>query len=164
MPSLQVEIWQGFIFVNFDPAAKPLAPQLDRVSKLLDRRRLSEYRFAGSADYDAPWNWKFSIENGGEAYHHLGIHYDRINHIVPGDTTHVGDTSGPYFTYYAPGAPGSEHEHLVLGRPPHMNDDDYDNILETARHLCISVSKSDLLLPLGAFGLHIVPARFGRAE
>ncbi len=131
LPSLQVEIWQGFVFVNFDPAAAPLAPQLEPISRILDRRRLSEYRFAGSCEYDAPWNWKFSIENGGEAYHHIGIHHDRINHIVPGATTHVGNCGGVYFTYHAPGAPGSEQHHLILGRPPHMNDDEYENILQT---------------------------------
>ena len=155
LPELQVEVWQGFVFVNFDLTAKPLAPQLERVSPILDRYRLSEYRFAGRCDYEAQWNWKFSIENGGEAYHHLGIHHDSINAIVPGNTTHVGDCGDVYFTYRAPGAESSKPEdHLHLGRPPHISDEDYDNILQT-RAIYVSVfSESHSLLPLGTFRIY----------
>lgn len=83
MPKLSVELWHGFIFVNFDPDAKPLAPQLEGINHLLEERGVSDYEHMTSIDYQSTWNWKFSFETGYEAYHHAGLHHDRINHIEP---------------------------------------------------------------------------------
>ena len=32
LPSLRIEDWQGFIMINFDPEAEPLAPQLEAIN------------------------------------------------------------------------------------------------------------------------------------
>ena len=37
LPEFRVEIWLGFIFVNFDPAAEPLAPRLTAVAAAIER-------------------------------------------------------------------------------------------------------------------------------
>ena len=44
MPSLRVEEWQGFIFINYDPNAKALAPQLEGLDSLFDKFQLGRVR------------------------------------------------------------------------------------------------------------------------
>ena len=83
IPSLRLEEWQGFIFINFDPHAKPLAPQLGAVNHIMDLYGVSKYRHQLTQDFESPWNWKLNFEAGYEGYHHAGLHNERINHIEP---------------------------------------------------------------------------------
>jgi phenylpropionate dioxygenase-like ring-hydroxylating dioxygenase large terminal subunit len=79
LPSFPVELWNGFIFVNFDPDAAPLAPRLQRLSQIIEN-----WHFEDLVDVeptlmpDMPWNWKVMHENSIEAYHadrlHAGLH------------------------------------------------------------------------------------------
>lgn len=99
MPKLRIEEWQGFVFINFDLDAKPLAPQVAAVDPHLEEFKVFEYRERNAVHYDAKWNWKFSFETGYEGYHHCGLHRERINHIVPGNNTRpldFGDACGSY--------------------------------------------------------------------
>ena len=99
MPKLRIEEWQGFIFINFDSEAKPLAPQVEAVNPHFEEYKVSGYRERNAVDYEANWNWKFSFETGYEGYHHCGLHRDRINNIVPGNNTRpldFGETCGSY--------------------------------------------------------------------
>ena len=99
MPKLRIEQWQGFIFINFDSEAKPLAPQVEAVNPHFEEYKVSEYRERNAVDYEANWNWKFSFETGYEGYHHCGLHRDRINNIVPGNNTRpldFGEACGSY--------------------------------------------------------------------
>ena len=99
MPKLRIEEWQGFIFINFDSEAKPLAPQVAVVNPHFEEYKVSEYRERNAVDYEASWNWKFSFETGYEGYHHCGLHRDRINNIVPGNNTRpldFGEACGSY--------------------------------------------------------------------
>jgi phenylpropionate dioxygenase-like ring-hydroxylating dioxygenase large terminal subunit len=80
LPPVRLELWHGFIFVNLDPHAEPLAPTLAKVEPF----------WAGYEDADLvgipprlaetplPWNWKIHVENFTDAYHpefvHRGTH------------------------------------------------------------------------------------------
>jgi phenylpropionate dioxygenase-like ring-hydroxylating dioxygenase large terminal subunit len=80
LPPVKVEVWHGFIFVNFDADAPALAPSLQKL----------EATWAGyedvelvtvppvPADKPVPWNWKVQLENFTDAYHpeyvHKGTH------------------------------------------------------------------------------------------
>ena len=80
LTAVKLELWHGFIFVNLDPGAKPLAPSLQKL----------EATWAGYEDADLvtvppvpadkplPWNWKVQLENFTDAYHpeyvHKGTH------------------------------------------------------------------------------------------
>jgi len=78
--AVRMELWHGFIFVNLDPAASPLAPSLAKLEPYWDG-----YRDAGligvppvPAKTSLPWNWKIHVENFTDAYHppfvHRGTH------------------------------------------------------------------------------------------
>ena len=74
LPRLKVELWQGFIFVTFDPDAEPLAPRLKKIDAVLANYHAEDLLSTRSFTYDAPWNWKIMMENGTEHYHAVFLH------------------------------------------------------------------------------------------
>ncbi|MFO0687934.1 MAG: aromatic ring-hydroxylating dioxygenase subunit alpha [Myxococcota bacterium] len=75
MPALRAETWGGWVFVNMDPGAKPLAEWLGVVAD-----HLAPYDFARNyalaEDYTFEWqcNWKVGVDSFNEVYHVQGIH------------------------------------------------------------------------------------------
>lgn len=125
MPKLAVELWQGFIFVSFDVDAKSLSPQLEAVNHLLEKHGVAKYRHELSMDYQSEWNWKFSFENGYEAYHHAGLHNERFNHIEPASGSEpiaFGEICGAYHVPFADDIP--KEETRPFGLPPGMKEED----------------------------------------
>ncbi len=47
LPALEVELWQGFVFVNFDLDAAPLAPTLAQYEPYLEQLRARGRRVPG---------------------------------------------------------------------------------------------------------------------
>jgi phenylpropionate dioxygenase-like ring-hydroxylating dioxygenase large terminal subunit len=87
LPKLRVEIWEGFIFINFDRDAQPLGPQLATLSQLVANYQLPEMRIVETLDYDCQFNWKQAIENTIEHYHHTAVHSKTLNRVAPTDNT-----------------------------------------------------------------------------
>ena len=52
LPEARLEVWEGFIFVNLDPEAEPLSPQLETLSRRLAGYHLGEMRTAALVDYE----------------------------------------------------------------------------------------------------------------
>lgn len=76
LPALKLEIWHGFIFVNFDAQAAPLAPTLAKLEPYmagydLDAMVTIPPRFDPNP---VPWNWKLLLENYIEPYHTEFVH------------------------------------------------------------------------------------------
>ena len=79
LPEIKTEIWKGFIFVNLDGTAPPLAPRLEKLDDFA-----KNYQFENMVTVepmmvpDLPFNWKVMVENFMEGYHpdrlHKGIH------------------------------------------------------------------------------------------
>jgi phenylpropionate dioxygenase-like ring-hydroxylating dioxygenase large terminal subunit len=81
------EIWQGFIFVNLDGKAAPLAEGLGEMSRDLAAFRLPEMKLVIAREWDCPFNWKVLVENFMESYHHLGIHHKTLQPMMPARDT-----------------------------------------------------------------------------
>jgi phenylpropionate dioxygenase-like ring-hydroxylating dioxygenase large terminal subunit len=82
-----LETWQGFVFVNLDRNATPLAPEMAMFDELLAGRDLSTWRIVGTVPWgDTQVSWKVVIENGCECYHHIGTHKDTLQPLWPGQT------------------------------------------------------------------------------
>jgi phenylpropionate dioxygenase-like ring-hydroxylating dioxygenase large terminal subunit len=76
LPPLKSEIWNGFIFVNFDHDAEPLAPSLAKLEPYFEGYPLQDMvtvvpRFE---QQPVPWNWKILLENYIEPYHTQFVH------------------------------------------------------------------------------------------
>ena len=75
LPNLAVEVWQGFVFVNFDRDAAPLAPTLARYEPFLEHYDLADCVCPGTFTLtDLPWNWKVMFENFNDGYHANRLH------------------------------------------------------------------------------------------
>ena len=79
LPELRTELWNGFVFVNLDAAAAPLAPRLGSLERFLENYRLEGMQTVEPYTVpDVPFNWKIMVENFMEGYHpsrlHKGIH------------------------------------------------------------------------------------------
>ena len=76
-----VEEWLGYVWVNLDPAAAPLADQVEMQirERLGDLETLARYdvgslRVGRRIEYDVASNWKCVVENFMECYHCASIH------------------------------------------------------------------------------------------
>lgn len=75
LPSLKVEIWNGFIFCHFDPDAPPLTPTLAKLDEEMTNYRVNELVSMSFVDIDnCEWNWKIMIESSLEPYHTNYLH------------------------------------------------------------------------------------------
>lgn len=110
LPELRCEIWEGWIFANFDPEADALGPQLAPMAKDLEAFRMSEMVAAEPMVFDSPFNWKVLVDNFMEAYHHIAIHRDTLESTFPGKLSHVPDNEGPYSMLVMPTAGGPAPE------------------------------------------------------
>jgi phenylpropionate dioxygenase-like ring-hydroxylating dioxygenase large terminal subunit len=78
LPTLKVELWHGFIFVNFDAEAEPLAPRLAALEPVVGNYEFGKLRGPAPAHHEFAWNWKVQFENNNDGYHanrlHRGLH------------------------------------------------------------------------------------------
>ena len=76
LPNLKVELWQGFIMVNFDQNAAPFGPTVARYEPFLANYDLENTVCPGTFTLtDLPWNWKVMMENFNDGYHANRLHH-----------------------------------------------------------------------------------------
>lgn len=69
MVPLRVEMWEQFIFVNFDTQAEPLAAFLGEIPRQAQGFAFKGLKFAERRDYVIDCNWKVYVDNYLEGYH-----------------------------------------------------------------------------------------------
>ena len=115
LPQYPTEVWQGFIFVNLDENAAPLAPTLREADTMLENYQTHE--LVTGFNYDTVWegNWKLATENGMEFYHHMGLHADTLEDAVPakGATVDPAPVSGRFTHSRCPYSPSGAKEYLA---------------------------------------------------
>jgi phenylpropionate dioxygenase-like ring-hydroxylating dioxygenase large terminal subunit len=86
LATFKVELWNGFIFVNFDQEAAPLAPRLTAVTDAIAGYDLANAEGEKPA---APgvfaWNWKVMFENNNDGYHASKLHQGPLHDFVPSE-------------------------------------------------------------------------------
>jgi len=101
LPAFKVEAWMGFIFINFDANAAPLAPRLAAVAKVVehwDPASAEGPRPDKAGRY--PCNWKVMLENNNDGYHANKLHRGPLHDFVPSELAWFpelpADTGGYY--------------------------------------------------------------------
>lgn len=99
LPEYRSEIWNGFVFVNLNDDAEPLAPQLEGVNgqlKVVAEQIAASGEFKPTEYYSETWkcNWKLFQENNSEGYHHMGVHIDTLNKGYPSLKISLEDSHG----------------------------------------------------------------------
>jgi len=77
------EIWNGFVFVNLDGGAAPLAPRLAEMDADFGQWNPAGMKVVLEREWDCPFNWKVLVENFMESYHHLGAHAKTLQPMMP---------------------------------------------------------------------------------
>lgn len=81
------EVWKGFVFVNFDGNAAPVAEQYKDLAAMLAPWNTEDMEVVIALDWECDFNWKVMIENWMESYHHIGAHAETLNRTMPGQNT-----------------------------------------------------------------------------
>lgn len=84
LPTFKVEVWLGFIFINFDHDAPPLAPRLAHITEALapyDLENTEGPRPDPATEFE--WNWKVMFENNNDGYHANKLHQGPLHDFVP---------------------------------------------------------------------------------
>jgi choline monooxygenase len=106
LPRIQHDIWQGFVFINFDPTVPRLSSQLSSLDRVLAPFQIAQMMTEPFHEYEAPWNWKQTIENFSEAYHQPPVHPTTFEPWCPAHMCRYEDVDGPYNLFWMPTASG----------------------------------------------------------
>jgi phenylpropionate dioxygenase-like ring-hydroxylating dioxygenase large terminal subunit len=79
LPELRVEVWNGFIFINFNDDAAPLASRLSRLTDLLANYHVADLVTTEPIASAHEFNWKIMVENGIEPYHATYLHHSQVD-------------------------------------------------------------------------------------
>ena len=75
LPRLAVEVWNGFVFANFDASPEPLSPKLARLEELMRNYHVEAMVTMPPQILDhVSCNWKVMVENFIESYHSSRLH------------------------------------------------------------------------------------------
>jgi choline monooxygenase len=100
---IRIDSWGGFLFVNFDPEAAPLAEFLGDLPGKVAPYRLDEMACARRKEYVIDCNWKLFVENAKESYHIATVHRQTINKYASARSSGywVEEATGEYCITFA---------------------------------------------------------------
>ncbi len=135
LPQLRMEIWKGFVFVNFDDGAKPLVVDIEAFSKYIENYRLDDLVIVETLTYDNPWNWKVLVENFMEAYHHIATHSTTFEPTYHAKDSFIPDALGPYSILHMPTSKAPDHT-SGFPIPSNLSDSEKRDLLATVIFPC----------------------------
>lgn len=91
LPQVKVDVWGGFIFINFDDNAAPLLEYLKPLPDHFARFPLQEYYKGAHVQRVVKCNWKVGAEAFMESFHTLETHSEIL--------TFTGDANSQYDTF-----------------------------------------------------------------
>jgi phenylpropionate dioxygenase-like ring-hydroxylating dioxygenase large terminal subunit len=100
---VRLETWAGFMFINFDRDAAPLAAWLGDLPQRLASYRFEEMVCVRRKEYLLDCNWKVYVENAMEAYHVPTVHRSTLQR-QKGPTAQKQPTRGQWIALW------KEHE------------------------------------------------------
>jgi Rieske 2Fe-2S family protein len=95
---VRVDTWLGYVFVNLDGAAQPLAERLAPLTDVAAQWQDVEVVPLYELHYPGEWNWKLTFENAADGYHNLGTHQATLQDVTPGEKAYTGSTAFDVFS------------------------------------------------------------------
>jgi len=72
---LELEVWQGLVFIRFEAGGEPVAKQLEAIAEQVGNYRLADMTSLGEASVsEVSYNWKFFHDVDNEGYHVPSAH------------------------------------------------------------------------------------------
>jgi phenylpropionate dioxygenase-like ring-hydroxylating dioxygenase large terminal subunit len=93
---VQLEAWRGFVFVNLDPKAAPLATYLGGLVRRAVPYPLERLRRARRIVYDIAANWKLAVQSSTECFQAPGVH-PQLARLTSTPSGQEDLTDGPVF-------------------------------------------------------------------
>jgi glycine betaine catabolism A len=93
--SVNVGLWEGFIFVNLDRNSMPLEKWFAPLTGKFSHWNMPQLRSAKRIEYDVRANWKVMFENYSECYHCPGVH-PQLQKVSPSNSAENDLTEGPF--------------------------------------------------------------------
>jgi glycine betaine catabolism A len=93
--SVNLGLFEGFIFVNLEANPKPLQEWFAPLTGKFSHWNLPDLRSAKRIEYDVRANWKLIFENYSECYHCPGVH-PMLSKISPYDSAENDLIEGPF--------------------------------------------------------------------
>jgi phenylpropionate dioxygenase-like ring-hydroxylating dioxygenase large terminal subunit len=87
LPQFRSEIWQGFIFITFNPELEPVHSHYAQLLPHIERWDIKNMGMVANLRWNCQFNWKVLVENFMEPYHHLGTHYKTFEPMLPAART-----------------------------------------------------------------------------
>jgi len=159
LPEFGLDVWQGFIFINFNKDAALLSPQLKTLDKALAPYKMAEMKSSVMREKLWPGNWKATLDNFTEAYHQPYVHPTTFEPMAPTRLGVYEDVDGPYNLFWLPAPEGENLElafDMIQGMPElHSRSFAVVNVFPMF-HMLIDPSCAVLLdmNPLGVDKLH----------
>jgi Phenylpropionate dioxygenase and related ring-hydroxylating dioxygenases, large terminal subunit len=101
LPQIQHETWHGFIFINLDPDAPPLAPRLAALEPVVANYEFAALRGPRPEEPQIfPWNWKVMLENNNDGYHASRLHAGPLHDFIPSGLATFPDVPADSAGYY----------------------------------------------------------------
>ena len=101
LPEIATEAWLGFLFVNLDGRAPPLAPRLEGLLPLVRNYHMEEMVLGHCETESWNTNWKCLTENFMEGYHLSTVHYGTLHPITPTRLCEHFPAGEGYLGYYS---------------------------------------------------------------
>ena len=101
LPSFKTEIWQGFLFVNLDGNAEPLAPRINGLLPYIENYEVTDRVLGFTEEVTWQTNWKCLAENFMEGYHLDVTHPETLRPLTPTGLCERVATDGQYNAYYS---------------------------------------------------------------
>ena len=101
---VKVDTWGGFVFINMDAQAEPLASFLGVVPEILGPYEYDRMRFRFYATFRLPCNWKVAQEAFDEGYHVAATHPQILQN--QGEDWTKAQAYGRHGMFGYPGRPG----------------------------------------------------------
>ena len=99
---LRVDTWAGFLFINFDPAARSLMDVLNEMDfpRTYQPYRYEDFRLASKFSFELDCNWKFVNENLTDIYHIAVLHVNTFGPWQPLESYEFRPVRGGYHGYF----------------------------------------------------------------
>ena len=93
--AVNLQLWEGFIFVSLADAPKPLAEVFAPLAGKFMHWNLPALRSARRIEYEVAANWKLVFENYSECYHCPLVH-PALSKLSPSDSAENDLSEGPF--------------------------------------------------------------------
>lgn len=111
LPQFAVEEWLGWVYVNLDPQAEPLAPRLAPIAERLANYDIGSYRTLFRVNEVWDTNWKILFQNFMEPYHLFAVHSQTVEPALPTRLAVVQEGGSGFCLYTQGRLPGVAYEY-----------------------------------------------------